>query len=119
MPRTFLGPLLLAIASSPLVGLLAAFDAPKLASLYAVRCTLGLLSSLALIQVRSREGVRVCPPGVLVFEFVLAIACALTCATRAPRALACAYVPCDKRTHKLSYALRCSGHACHAEALQL
>lgn len=51
VPRTFLGPLVLAACSSPLVGLLSLLSAPKLYALYAVRGTLGLLSAMGLIGV--------------------------------------------------------------------
>ena len=45
VPRSFLGPLALALASSPAVGALHLAGASKHAALYAVRLTLGLLSS--------------------------------------------------------------------------
>ena len=45
VPRSFLGPLALALASSPAVGALHLAGASKHAALYAVRLTLGLASS--------------------------------------------------------------------------
>lgn len=52
VPRAFLGPVAIALPSAPLVGLLSALDAPKLAALYVVCGVFALMSTRALIQVR-------------------------------------------------------------------
>ena len=51
VPRTFLGPLLLAGCSSPLVACLSLTGATKLAALYVVRLVLGLLSACGVVAV--------------------------------------------------------------------
>ena len=51
VPRTFIGPLALALASSPLVALLSLLGAPKVAALYAVRATLAIASCGCLVRV--------------------------------------------------------------------
>jgi len=51
VPRTFLGPLLLAGCSSPLVACLSLAGATKLAALYVVRLVLGLLSACGVVAV--------------------------------------------------------------------
>ena len=51
VPRSFLGPMLLAVCSTPFVGIASLAGASKLSALYLVRCMLGLLSTSGLLQV--------------------------------------------------------------------
>ncbi|KAL1503477.1 hypothetical protein AB1Y20_011961 [Prymnesium parvum] len=51
VPRTFLGPIALSLASSPIVASLALLGLPKLFAQIAVRCILGLASGVALVAV--------------------------------------------------------------------